>query len=211
VLEGIMKGTVAAALFFLFASSFLLGQNLGKVNDEAASARAAAGCGPQEVEFEVKPDKKQHTSAQPEAGKALVYVFADETSEPRQFFHFGTPTTRVGLDGNWVGANHGKSYVYFPVDPGEHRLCADLQSKESSNVGTATQFKAEPGATYYFRALVEGRVKYPPSMKLEQVNSAEGQFLISASALSIFRSKSLGSKQTKPSGSKDPGLVAQEH
>jgi hypothetical protein len=36
--------------------------------DSAAHALAAAGCGTNEVHFDVKTDKKQHPTAQPDAG-----------------------------------------------------------------------------------------------------------------------------------------------
>ncbi len=39
---------------------------------------AKAACGPTAAEFDVTADKEQHPLAQPQAGKALVYVVADE-------------------------------------------------------------------------------------------------------------------------------------
>src|SRR6202042_3574096 len=98
----------------------------GLAQDQAAAARAAAGCGPKQVQFDVTTDKKQHTEGRPEAGKALVYVFEDERRDPNQVF--GSVSTRVGVDGQWVGATHGKSYFFFSVDPGNHALCANWQS-----------------------------------------------------------------------------------
>lgn len=64
-----MVKTLLAVLFF---ASTLFAQ------DQAAAARAAAGCGPNEIKFTVKTDKGQHPSAQPAAGKAMVYVFGGE-------------------------------------------------------------------------------------------------------------------------------------
>jgi hypothetical protein len=86
----------------------------------------------------------------------------------------------------YLGANHGKSYFFFFVGPGEHRLCAEWQSsfKRFSKLGSATSFTTEAGKTYHFRTEVEEREKYPAAVKLEMVNSAEGQFLISGGALS---------------------------
>ena len=40
----------------------------------------------------------------------------------------GNTTTRVGLDGIWVGANHGKSYFFVLVNPGDHHLCVAQQT-----------------------------------------------------------------------------------
>src|SRR5690349_15991634 len=98
----------------------------GQSNDRAADARSSAGCGPADVEFNVKTDKKSHPAPQPEAGKALVYVFQHERDKP-DTYTVGAVTVRVGLDGDWVGANHGSSYFFFPVAVGEHRVCSQVQ------------------------------------------------------------------------------------
>jgi hypothetical protein len=42
--------------------------------DPTVDLQAAAGCGANEIRFNVKTDKKQHPTAQPEVGKALAYV-----------------------------------------------------------------------------------------------------------------------------------------
>lgn len=84
--------------------------------DDAAAARAAAGCGPDSIKFEVKTDKNQHPAPQAEPTKALVYVFQDVHQD--NGLNIGTATTRLGLDGAWVGAIHGKSYFFFSAEPG---------------------------------------------------------------------------------------------
>jgi hypothetical protein len=83
----------------------------------------------------VKADNTQHPASQPESGKALVYVFHEERQN---------------------NANHGKSYFFFTVDPGAHRLCANWQSKIKiySRQSSAASFVAEAGKVYYFRAQV---------------------------------------------------------
>jgi Protein of unknown function (DUF2846) len=163
---------------------------LALAQDQAAAARSAAGCGPDEVQFDVKTDKNQHPVASPESGKALVVVFENEKRE-NTTFKIGAVTTRVGLDGKWVGANHGESYFFFPVDPGEHRLCTNWQSslKRFSHLGSATSLTAEPGKVYFFRVEVEERPEHPPAVQLELVDSANGQFQISSRALSTSHPK----------------------
>jgi hypothetical protein len=148
-----------------------------------AAARAAAGCGPDKVQFDVTTDKKKHTEGQPEAGKALVYVFEDEQRDSNQ--RLGTVTIRIGVDGQWVGANHGKSYFFFPVDPGNHAVCANWQAsfKMYSKLASAASLTAEAGKVYYFRANVEERTNYAPAVRIEAVDAAEGQLLVAASAL----------------------------
>ncbi len=95
---------------------------------------------------------------------------------------------KVGLDGAWVGANKGKSYFFFSVDPGDHQVCTNWQSgtfkKTAMRIGSATTIKAEAGKVYYLRAQV-----YERNVKLEPVEAAEGQFLISAAWFSTSHPK----------------------
>jgi hypothetical protein len=114
--------------------------------DSAASALEAAGCGPSDVRFEVKTDKKQHPTAQPETGKALVYVIGDAWDD-HVAVHIGTPPTRFGIDGTWVGANGYRSYFFFSVEPGDHYLCTNVQAITEGGVKSSTaarSFTAEP-------------------------------------------------------------------
>lgn len=156
----------------------------GKAAAEAALSRA--GCGPSDVRFDVTTDKLQHPTAQPDAGKALVYVFdLDEANGP---------TTRVGLDGKWVGANQHQAYFFFPVDAGEHRLCAMENSNGISRLGAAFHFSAKAGKTYYFKTRES---LSDNAIDLQMVNSAEGDFLISSNTLST--------SQLKPASPPDRG------
>jgi hypothetical protein len=95
---------------------------------------------------------------------------------------------RVGLDGNWVGANEGKSYFFFPVDPGEHNVCAEWQSgtfkKSSERIGEAMHLTAEAGKTYYLRL----NFSYQ-RMDLELEDEAEGHFLIGSSLFATSQPK----------------------
>jgi hypothetical protein len=141
------------------------------------------------VAFEVATEKKVHTEGKAEAGKAVVYVFEEERRDPNQ--RLGNVTIRIGLDGKWVGADHGKSYFFFPVDPGEHALCANWQSsfRMYSKLASAASVMAEAGRVYYFRASVEERTDYPPGVKIEAVDPAEGKLLVAGSALSSSHPK----------------------
>ena len=162
---------------------FLLASPLMAQQDQAAAAFAAAGCGQNEVQFDVKTDKKQHPLPQPAPGKAMVYVLEEDFAA---FCIGGCITTRVGVDGAWVGANQGKSYLFFIVDPGDHRVCTAWQSslKGRSQVSAAISLTAEAGKSYYFRTFV-----FNGALKLKQVDSANGPLLILSSALSTSQPK----------------------
>jgi len=157
--------------------------------DDAATARAAAGCGSDRVNFDVKTDGKQHPMPQPESGKSLIFIFQAEKRDPSINYMGQHPTTRVGLDGDWIGANHGKSYFFRAIAPGDHRLCSDWQSSIYRKLGSAVGFIAEAGKAYYFQASVEERPTFPPGLKLEQIDTAQGQFLIASSSLSASQTK----------------------
>ena len=149
----------------------------------------APGCGANNVKFSVKIDKAQHPAAQPGKEKAVIYFLEDDSnfeSNPR-------PTTRLGIDGTWVGANHGDSYFYVSIDPGEHHLCASWQSWVGFHMretGAAAHFDAEPGKSYYFRVrntwLREHGVTH---VELTPVDSDEGQLLASRYAFSTSQQK----------------------
>jgi hypothetical protein len=95
------------------------------------------------------------------------------------------PTTKGGLDGDWVGANKSNSCFFFPVDPGDHHLCMAWQStlKRYSKQVALTNFNAESGKAYYFRSIEhdEGLGAWF-SVDLGPVNSDEGQQLVASSA-----------------------------
>lgn len=107
------------------------------------------GCGDPSARFDVTTSKN-HRPVQPEAGKALVYFIQNDTN----FNSFPKPTTRVGIDGKWVGATNRNSYLYLFVDPGEHHLCISWQRHVIAWRGlqsAAAHFTAQAGGVYYFQ------------------------------------------------------------
>ncbi len=159
--------------------AILLGALPLLAQDDAAVARTGAGCGLSGEMFNVQTTDQKHPVGQPEQGKALVYFFVDFVT---------APTMRVGVDGNWVGANDGKSYFFFQVNPGEHNVCAEWQSgtfkKSSERVGEAIHLTVEAGKTYYLRL----NFSYQ-RMHLELSDEAEGHFLIGSSLFATSQPK----------------------
>jgi hypothetical protein len=182
-----MKATKMVLMFLVMASPAL-------AQDQVAAARTAAGCGPTTMEFTVHKDKKQHPAMQPDAGKALVYVFETVKSDDLGF-HIGGVTTKVGLDGTWVGATQTDSYMVFPVDAGDHRVCANWQSSMGhlAKLASAASFTAQPGQIFYFRTKVhaitnEGHGGFY-DLNLEPVDPAEAQLLIANLSYSTSQAK----------------------
>jgi hypothetical protein len=163
--------------------------------DNSAATAGSPGCGNDSIKFSVKTDKAQHPS-QPQTGNALIYFIEDDSN----FNSASKPTTRAGLDGKWVGATHGNSYLSFSVDPGVHHLCASWQpgahphplisvltgvSIGQDSKSAALHFTAEAGSTYYFKVRniafsTESSTKI--DLTLTPLDSDEGQLLVNKSA-----------------------------
>lgn len=181
---------------YLFLALLLAAPAFGQ--EQRPDLRAEAGCGPSDTRFDVRTDKNQHTVIHPESGKALVYVIEDVRNSSAMTF--GQVTTRVGLDGNWVAANHGPSYAWFAVEPGEHHVCTDWQSslKRLQNLSGAADLTAQAGKTYYYLSEVtipwSGSVNHRGDdqngqLMLRAVDESEGRLLISNSASSTWKVK----------------------
>jgi len=168
-------------LLFLFVSPAFA--------QSAPGVAASPGCGASQVSVSVTAQKNQHPFAQPDAGKALVYFLEDDSN----FNATPKPTVRVGLDGKWVGATHGSSYFYFPVDVGRHHLCASWQGKGQEAYAAATDFSARAGELYFF--LVRDTFLWPKGsdlirkIDLKTVNGDEGQLLASKYSFSTSHPK----------------------
>ncbi len=179
------------ALLILLVSS-LVSSVLAQSSNGFAYAPA---CGAVNVQFSIKTDFTQTTAPEVESGKALVYVVEDQ-----KFKAVRDVTARIGLDGTWVGATRGNSFLFFSVEPGEHHLCADWVSSfltYGRNVALFG-FTAEAGKTYYFRARTTGGpasmmdrngADDSASIDLDLVNSDEGGLLVKSSTLSVSHPK----------------------
>jgi hypothetical protein len=175
----LMSFSAATGFTTAVLAAIVLCESPAFAQDQAVAARTAAGCGPSQTQFDVKLDDTLHVLAQPEESKAIVYVFEDDLTGP---------TMRIGIDGSWVGATTGKSFIYFSLTPGEHSVCTEWQSnvfkKTSERVGGAKSLTVEAGKVYFLRMTFEEVTQASGRIKLELTDNAEGQFLLSSSALS---------------------------
>jgi hypothetical protein len=172
----------AFALVLLFGT-FVFAQ------DSSSSINSAPGCGAASVKFDVKMDKSQHALQSPPSGQAMMYFVEDDT----EFESTPKPTTRIGVDGTWVGANHGNSYFSLAVAPGTHHLCASWQSLAvigAHDTSAAAHFTAEAGQVYYFRVKNKWLREHSAThVDLSPVDSDEGQLLASRRPLSVSHPK----------------------
>jgi Protein of unknown function (DUF2846) len=158
--------------------------------DASAAKFASTACGPKSTSFTVTQDDATHPAAQPAAGQALVYFIKDD-GPLGDNQHY---TLRIGLDGGWVGAYKQNSYFTLSVQPGEHHVCASVQSNTSTGlILSLAHFSAEPGQTYYFRTRFIAGINtlYPaaPHLDITQPDSDEAKYLLASYPLSVFRAK----------------------
>jgi hypothetical protein len=158
-----------ASLFVLFFAASVFAQS--------PADRLTAACGPEKTGLKVKLDDAAHDAAPPPPeGAQLVFIHDSgrDTTTPVLAY----PTTRYGVDGAWVGAGHGNSWSAVNVVPGEHHLCAALQSIFFATNVQLAHLTAVAGTTYYFRTrLIMSRSV--ELLELDQIDSDQGKLLIS--------------------------------
>lgn len=160
---------VVLAIFFA-ASAFA--QNL--------PASPTAACGSQIGSFKVKLDESQHTPLPPDPGKARIYFIHDAGTN----WTTGYPTVKIAVDGTWAGANHGNSYFSISLDPGEHHVCATLQSSLVAQRMELAHLTAASETVYYYRTrlILSRGVEL---LELDSIDNDQGRYLIASFPLSV--------------------------
>jgi len=133
-------------------------------------------CGDDSIQFDAKQEKDSRALTVPDDGKALIVFVETMPGE-----HMMQSTTRFGVDGAWVGAGKNDSYFTWSVPPGEHNLCASMQSAPSRGKKAFTHvasLTAEQGKVYYF----EAQITAVPLLSLDfsQLSEAEGKYRVKA-------------------------------
>jgi hypothetical protein len=172
---------VTRKLFTILVCSILLQTYPALAQNNSSNGEGVPSCGDPAIKFDVITDKPG-SAAQPEPGKALVYFVEDDVDlgSPK-------PTTRIGIDGAWAGANHGNSFFSVSVSPGVHHLCASWQTGivigQAGRVA-ALHFTADAGGVYYFE--VKNRNS---DTTFKPLDGDEGQLLASRFSLAAFHPK----------------------
>lgn len=167
----------------------LLGAPLLAQTEMSSAMTGLQACGDAASKFDVK-NVHNHGPIQPVDGMAVVVVVEDDSA----FQSIPKPTTRVGLDGQWIGATHGDSYTTFLVSPGEHHICASWQPQAALGLAGATYLRkmsrrssvqslnAQAGGVYYFQ-IKNVFFTTPTSdvveIHLDPIDSGEGQLMAS--------------------------------
>lgn len=165
--------------------------------DPYATPEARAACGPKFAKFDVRLDKRPFTASQPPSGMARIYIVTQIERLPLRH----TPITKLGMDGQWIGAARTYSYIALDVSPGIHHLCAALPANGSAFARASrslalARLDAQPGHAYSFWALSIG---FGDSFTLQPINRDEAAMFLEVIPESISRTKG------KPSVAKQRG------
>jgi hypothetical protein len=176
-----------AALFSLCITVSVFAQQIDLSGQQPGQGRLASACGPAAMSYKVNLDRSQHGPMPPEAGKALVY-FIHDAGIPFEKLTIGYPTTKYGVDGSWVGAGHGNSWFAVAVTPGEHHVCAVLQSSFVDQRVELAHFTAEAGKAYFFRTrlVMSQSVEL---LELERIDSDQADYLIASYPLATAHAR----------------------
>ncbi len=119
-------------------------------------------CGPsdKEVNYVADTDKTKHPTAEPAAGKAIIYVIRHTLSGNKI-------QTKLAVDGQWKGVNRGNNYFFFTLDPGEHYFCSEAENH------SLLTLKVEAGKTYYLQQHIRMGVMKARN-KLDTMTDEEG-------------------------------------
>jgi len=148
------------------------------------------GCGDDGIQFEVSQEKENPAFTPPVEGKAVL-VFSESMPREQKL----QSTTRFGVDGAWVGANRGDSYFTVTIDPGEHNLCASMQSapgRMKKEFTQALSLTAEPGKVYYFEAAINviGNANIGiAAFGFQQLSDTDGKYRVKAWKFAASKAK----------------------
>jgi hypothetical protein len=153
------------------------------VSTSLASAQTPSvtktACGPAGTHIPATASESNQETMKPVPGKGMLYLLMDDgISGNNQHY-----TVKMGVDGAWVGAYRVNSYIAVSLDPGEHHLCANVQSASSwGRIVALAHLKVVPGETYYFRttflAGLNSQYASAPFLSFEPLDSDEGKYLI---------------------------------
>jgi hypothetical protein len=140
-----MKLTYGTKIMFLTVV-ILSGSFLAHGQDILSAPAARSACGAGNIKFNVSLDQSQQEPLKSTSAKAVVYILQDFPAN-HSLSHF---TTRIGVDGAWIGANKDRSYSGFTIDPGVHHFCVSGQWSEPTSSIALHHLDAKIGETYYF-------------------------------------------------------------
>jgi hypothetical protein len=103
----------------------------------------------------------------PVPDKALVYIL-------KTGWVGSAATSKLAVDGEWVGVNRGNNYFFFSLAPGKHFFCSKLEN--ALHLRSVLVLNVEAGKTYYLDQVCHaGMTKASTELTLMDEQKAEAK------------------------------------
>jgi hypothetical protein len=180
-----MKCGFAMALVLVLA---VLPAGSAAMTDTSKTQLQMAACGQDEVKFNAKRVEGTPQAPEMKADEALVYLITEVITLDHSPGCIAV--VRVGIDGKWVGATCGTSYIATTVKAGEHHLCGSWQEmvRHPTPMARLHGFTAEAGKTYYFGVRATNTNSLA-TMDMDMLNLDEGKLLVASVPSSTSKPK----------------------
>jgi hypothetical protein len=196
----ILRNTFGVGLSLLAAISAFSQNRQEKFATKQRIQQAEAACGDPWVNFNVQPGALIQPTVTIGKDEARVYILEDTVIpfKPGQRAS-GAATVQVGLNGQWIGATKGRSYIALPVQAGENHFCGRIQLSRYRwpagcfLVGNTALLRLHvvAGRTYYVRARAykvdQGDAGFFCVVNVDTVNPDEGKLLLAESLPAVWK------------------------
>lgn len=199
----ILRNAFAVSLSLLVAIAAFSKNGQEKLATKQRIQHAEAACGDPSAKFTVQPGALIQPTVPIGKDEARVYILDDTVIpfKPGQHVSWAA-TVRVGLNGQWIGATKGRSYIALPVQAGENHVCGRVQRTRywwpagCFLVGNTALLRLHvvAGQTYYVRArayhIDAGDSGFFCAVNLDTVNPDEGKLLLAESLPAVWKKTS---------------------
>ncbi len=196
----ILRNAFVVGLSLLVAISAFSQNGQEKLATKQRIQRPQAACGDPSAKFTVHPGALIQPPVPIGKTEARVYILDDTVIpfQPGQHLS-GAATIKVGLNGQWIGATKGRSYIALPVQAGENHVCGRVQRTRywwpagCFLVGNTALLRLHvvAGQTYYVRArayhIDAGDDGFFCAVNLDTVNPDEGKLLLAESLPAVWK------------------------
>lgn len=197
-----LRNAFAVGLSLLVAISAFSQNGQEKLATKQRIQRPQAACGDPSAKFTVRPGALIQPTVPIGKDEARVYILDDTVIpfQPGQHLS-GAATIKVGLNGQWIGATKGRSYIELPVQAGENHVCGRVQRTRYRwpagcfLVGNTALLRLHvvAGQTYYARAKayhIDLEDSEVCAFNLDTVNPDEGKLLLAESLPAVWKKTS---------------------
>ena len=192
-----LRNAFAVGLSLLMTVAAFSQNRQQKLATKQRIQQAEAACGDPSTKFTVQLGALIQPTVSIGKDEARVYIFDDTVIPFKPGQHLsGAATVLVGLNGQWIGATKGRSYIALPVQAGANHFCARVPLSKTwpascflvRNIALL-RLHAVAGQTYYVRARVykiedDG---YYCAVNLDTVNPDEGKLLLAESLPAVWK------------------------